>query len=153
MVTPLRPREFFTGTWSGEGKLIPSRFLRWLIPIEHIDFVSQPIWLSETVWMVRETFRFSSGIQITRTMFVEIVASDRLHVTADDMPLGADIILSERGFQFTPYSVWVNHQGRRWQLRCFDENRIDDTGTIHDTIRMFFHGLNVATMYLTVYRR
>lgn len=152
MVTPLQPREFFAGTWSGIGELIPSRFLRWFVPIERIEFVSRPIWLSETVWMVQETFRFSSGTQIARTMFVQIVAPNRLHVTADDMPLGADIILSEKEFRFTPYYVWANHQGRRWQLRCLDENSIDEAGTIHDTIRMFFHGLEVATMHLTVNR-
>ena len=152
LVTPLQPRKFFTGVWSGNGELIPSRLVRWVVPIEHIEFVSRPVWLSETVWMVQETFRFSSGSEMARRMFVEIVEPNRLHVTADDMPLGADIILSEQGFRFTPYYVWANHRGRRWQLRCFDENVIDETGTIHNTIRMFFHGLKVATMYLTVNR-
>jgi hypothetical protein len=83
-------------------------------------------------------------------MFVEIVGSDRLHVTADDMPLGADIILHEKRFRFTPYYIWACYRGRRWRLRCIDENLIDESGTIHDTIRMFFFGFPVATMRLRV---
>ena len=150
MVTPLQPRKFFTGVWRGEGELSPHPFLRWVLPKEHLCFSGEPIWLSDTVWMVKERLEFSSGNVIARTMFVEMVAPDRLHVTADDMPLGADIILHEKGFHFTPYSIYSHYRGRRWWLRCLDENVIDESGTIHDTIKMFFFGLHVATMRLTV---
>ncbi len=85
-------------------------------------------------------------------MFVEIVGPDRLHVTADDMPMGADIILRDNGFRFTPYYIWFEHRGRRWQLKCFDENIIDEKGTIHDTIRICFFGVQVATLLLRVKR-
>ncbi len=83
-------------------------------------------------------------------MLVEIVAPDRLHATADDMPLGADIILHERGFRFTPYDVLGEFGGRTWRLRCVDDNKLEDDGTIHDTIEMFFFGVHVATMALKV---
>jgi hypothetical protein len=149
-VTPLQPKEFFTGTWKGEGELSPHPLLRWLIPIEQIRFSSEPIWLSDTLWMVKERFEFSSGEEIARKMFVEIVSTERLHVTADDMPLGADIILHEKGFRFTPYYVWSYYRGRRWRLRCIDENLVDESNTIHDIIKMFFFGLPVATMRLRV---
>ena len=152
MDSPLQPNKFFSGTWNGQGELLPHPLIRWLAPKEHIQFSSQPIWLSDMVWMVKESFQFSSGSTISRTMFVEIVAPDRLHVTADDMPMGADIMLRENGFQFTPYYVWATHRGRQWQLKCFDENVIDEQGTIHDTIRMHFLGVQVATMHLTVNR-
>ena len=124
--------------------------LRWFKPKEHIRFSSQPVWLSDTVWVVRERFEYSSGDVIARTMFVEIVGPDRLHVTADDMPLGADIILHEKGFRFTPYFIWSRYKGRRWRLRCTDENLIDEDGIIHDTIKMFFFGFPVATMRLAI---
>ena len=100
--------------------------------------------------MVKERFEFSSGDLIARTMFVEIVDPDRLHVTADDMPLGADIVLHEKGFRFTPYWIWSKYRGRRWRLKCMDENLIDENGTIHDTIKMFLCGFPVATMRLAV---
>jgi len=151
-VTLLQPTEFFKGIWKGEGELSPHPLLRWVMPKERIRFSSQPIWLSDTIWVVKERFEFSSGNVISRTMFVEIVGPDRLHVTADDMPLGADIILHQKGFRFTPYYIWSHYRGRRWRLRCIDENLIDESGTIHDTIRMFFFGLPVATLRLTIAR-
>ena len=151
-LTPLQPKEFFTGIWRGEGELSPHPLLRWMIPKEQIHFSSQPVWLSDTVWVVKEHFEFSSGNVLARTMFVEIVGLDRLHVTADDMPLGADIILHEKGFRFTPYYIWSPYRGRRWRLRCKDENLIDESGTIHDTIRMFMFGFPVATIRLAVVR-
>ena len=150
MITPLQPKEFFTGVWQGEGELWPHPLLRWVIPKDQIRFSSQPIWLSDTVWVVKDRFEFSSGEVIERRMFVEIVGSERLHVTADDIPLGADIILHEKGFRFTPYYTWSYYKGRRWRLRCIDENLIDENGTIHDTIKMFFFGFPVVTMRLNV---
>jgi hypothetical protein len=150
MITPLQPKEFFTGIWKGEGELTPHPLLRWVMPKEHIHLLSQPTWLSETIWVVKERFEFSSKQVITRTMFVEIVGPKRLHVTADDMPLGAAIILHENGFRFTPYYNWSYYRGRRWRLRCIDENLINENGTIHDTIKMFLLGFPVATMRLTV---
>jgi len=149
-ITPLQPKKFFTGIWKGEGQLCPHPLLRWVIPKDDIRFSSQPIWLSDTIWVVKERLEFSSGEVIDRKMFVEIVSPERLHVTADDMPLGADIILHEKGFRFTPYYNWSYYKGRRRRLRCIDENMIDENGTIHDTIKMFFFGFPVATMRLRV---
>ena len=90
------------------------------------------------------------GHWIFRRMFVEIIGKNRLHVTADDMPLGADITLHEKGFYFTPYLIWFHYKGRRWRLKCMDENMIDDSGVINDRIRMFFMGFPIATMHLAV---
>ncbi len=150
MITPLQPEKFFTGIWQGEGELSPHPLFRWVMPKDHIRFLSQPIWLSDKIWVVKERFEFSTGDVIARTMFVEIVGPKRLHVTADDMPLGADIILHQKGFRFTPYYTWSYYKGIRWRLRCIDENLIDENGTIHDTIKMFFFGFPVAIMRLTV---
>lgn len=81
-------------------------------------------------------------------MFAELIAPDRIYVTADDMPLGADILLYENGFRFTPYDALVNYQGSVYRLRCLDECSIDVNGFLHDTIKMYFWGLPVGTMHL-----
>jgi hypothetical protein len=109
---------------------------------------TEAVWLSDTVWLVRDHFEFSSGRIIDRKMFAELVAPDRIHVTADDMPMGADILLHESGFRFTPYKVLVHHRGFTFRLRCVDENTIDHDGFIHDCVRMSFCGFPVATMRL-----
>ena len=152
MVSPLQYRQFFAGIWKGEGELLPHPLLRWAVRKESITFESSTTWLSDTVWMLNESFVFSSTGTISRTMFVQMVAPDRLHVTADDMPLGSDITLSEDGFRFAPYTIRSRHRGISITLRCFDDNVIHPDGTIHDTINMYFLGLHVATMNLTVHR-
>lgn len=149
-ITPLEPRKFFSGIWRGEGELIPSRLNSWLVPKEQIRLQSRPIWLSDTIWKVEESFEFSSGKVVGRKMFAELTASDRVHITADDMPLGADIILHEKGFSFTPYYILGDFVGRKWRLRCVDDNRLDENGVIHDKIEMFFCGVPAAEMRLTV---
>ena len=149
-ITPLEPRKFFSGIWRGEGELIPSRLNAWLVAKEKICFQSRPVWLSETIWRVEELFEFSSGKIIKRKMFAELVASNKVHITADDMPLGADIILHEKGFYFTPYYILGEFGGRKWQMRCIDDNQLDENGVIHDKIKMFYLGLRVAEMSLTV---
>ncbi len=148
MVTPLQPREFFRGVWSGQGELVPHPLLRWFARRESIRFSSEAIWLSETVWMVKDHFEFSSGRVLGRKMFAELTAPDRIHLTADDMPLGADILLYEKGFRFTPYFILVSYLGRVFRLRCLDECAMDANGFIHDTIRMYFWTFPVATMRL-----
>ncbi len=149
-ITPLKPRKFFSGIWRGEGELIPSRLNAWLVPKEQIRLQSRPIWLSDTIWKVEESFEFSSGKVIERKMFAELVAFDRVHITADDMPLGADIVLHDKGFSFTPYYILGDFGGRKWRMRCVDDNQLDENGVIHDKIEMFFCGARVAEMSLTV---
>jgi hypothetical protein len=148
MVTPLQPREFFQGIWQGEGELIPSPLLRWVIPRERFQFSSEATWLSETIWVVADRFEFASGRVLRQKMFAELIAPDRIHVTADHMPLGADILLSATGFRFTPYYVLGSHcdGGRMHQLRCWDECTLDTEGLIHDTIKMYYRGFAVAIM-------
>jgi len=153
MVTPLQPKEFFRGVWAGEGEVVPHPLLRWLVAREHLRLTTEAVWLSETTWVVRDRFEFSSGRVLERRMFAELIASDRIHVTADDMPFGAEIFLSAEGFRFTPYRVLVSHRGRVYQLRCHDECRVDAEGFVHDTIKMYFWGLPVATIRLGPIRR
>ncbi len=148
LATPLQFKDFFRGVWTGDGEVIPHPLLRWFVPQERIHHRSEAIWLSETIWIVEDRFEFSSGRVVERKMFAELVAPDRVHVTADDMPMGADIVLHERGFRFTSYYALVPFKGRLYRLRCLDECRVDEAGFLHDTIRMFFWGLPVATMRL-----
>lgn len=148
MITPIQPKEFFRGQWKGQGKLIAHPLLRWLVPEERIYMSSEACWLSETIWVVKDHFEFSSGRIIERRVFAELIAPDRVHVTADDMPFGADILLSENGFRFTPYLVLATYRGRTYRVRCKDKCRVDAAGYVWDEISMYFCGLPVARMEL-----
>lgn len=149
VVTPLQPRQFFRGTWTGIGEVVAHPLLRWFAPSQRLRMTSEPRWLSETAWLVYDRFELSSGRVIERKMSAELVAPDRIHVTADDMPFGADILLHESGFRFTPYYMLVRHGGFTFRVRCLDENTIDRDGFIHDLVRMYFYGFPVATMRIS----
>jgi hypothetical protein len=150
MVTPSQPREFFRDGWVGDGEFIPHPCLRWLIRREGLRLCSQPRWLSDTIWLVKDRFEFSSGRVLERKMFCELVAPDRIHCTADDMPLGADILLHDGGYRFTPYYALgaPRDGGRTYRVWCRDECRLDAEGFLHDTIQMYAWGFPVATMVI-----
>lgn len=149
-INPLQTQKFFSGIWRGEGEFLLNSCIGWLVPKERIYFESRPTWLSDTTWKVEETFEFSSGKIIEREMFAELTAPDRVRITADDMPEGAEIILHEKGFRFMPYYILGDFGGRKWRLRCVDDNHLDENGVIHDKIEMFYFGMCVARMNLTV---
>jgi len=145
-ITPRQPTRFFRGTWTGDGELIAHPLLRCLVRRERVRMTSEAVWLSDTMWLVKERFECSSGRVLDRKMFCELVTPDLIHVTADDMPGGADIQLHDLGFRFTPYRVLVNYRGLSVRLRCHDENTIDEHGFVHDCVKMYFCGVRVATM-------
>lgn len=148
MITPLQPRAFFRGQWSGEGELRPMPIMRPFIAPQAFRFFSHTIWLTDTIWTVHDRFEFASGRRLEHKMFAELIAPNRIHLTADHMPGGADIELFAEGFRFTPYQVLGAQRdgGRAYRLTCFDECRLDAQGYLHDTIRMQYFGLPVATM-------
>jgi hypothetical protein len=148
MVTPLQPRQFFRGIWTGEGELVPHPLFRWFWRRKQFRHWSEWFSLSATIWLVKDRFEFSSGKILERKMFCELVAPDQVHVSADDMPLGADVELHETGFRFAPYYVLVAHRGRVYKLRFLDECRIDESGFLHDTVKMYLWGSHIATMRL-----
>ena len=152
-MTPLQPRDFFSGVWVGEGELRPARWLRWLLPTERVRAVSRPRWTSDRSWQVAERFEFSRSPAIEREMAVEIVGPDRLRVTAADMPGGAEIELFEHGFRFTPYLVEATRFGLKWRLRCRDDSRIRSDRLIENLIHMSWLGVPVMTMDVVIERR
>jgi hypothetical protein len=146
MITPLQPREFFRGRWHGDGEFVPHLVLRPFIRRDRVQFSSEAHWLSDTIWLVNDRMEFGSGWVYERKMFAELVSPDRIHVTADDMPLGADILLHARGFRFTPYHAWGRFRGRVYRMRFTDDCVVDEQGSIHDTICMRYCGFPVAKM-------
>jgi hypothetical protein len=151
--SPLEIRDFFRGVWVGEGEMRPALWLRWLLPTEKVRAVSRPRWTSDRTWQVEERFEFSRSPAIDREMAVEIVAFDRLRVTAADMPGGTEIILFADGFRFTPYLIKVRRFGLEWRLRCRDDSRIRPDGLIENDIRMSLFGIPVMTMHALIERQ
>ena len=121
---------------------------RWYYPKQDVRYFCEAQWLTDRLWIVTERGEFSSGAVIKRKMFCELVAPDRIHVTADDMPLGADVLLHEKGFRFTPYYAWSGLGRRKWIAQCIDDNVLDEEGRIHGTIHMYRFKIRIATLRL-----
>lgn len=83
-------------------------------------------------------------------LVAEIVGQRRIHVTSPAMPGGADILLSEDGFDFTPYNIQYKLWGIPLRLHCLDTNRLSPSGMITDTIKMVWLWLHVATMQIWI---
>lgn len=150
--TPLHPPDFFHGSWTGRGEMRPVRAFALIIPTAAIQYSSHVTRLSETVWRTREVLAFSSGFRTERTMFGEVLAPGRAHVTGDDMPGGAALSLTGDRFDSEPYYMWVPYAGRRWWMGCTDQNHVDPSGTIHNTISLRYARIPVAAISLTIRR-
>jgi hypothetical protein len=83
-------------------------------------------------------------------MFMEQVAPGRVHATADDMPLGAEIELSAEGFRFRRFRSWLAYRGVRFRLGCTSETRLAPDGVMHAAIRLDFWRIPVATLRLAL---
>ncbi|MDQ6772518.1 MAG: hypothetical protein M3024_05955 [Candidatus Dormibacteraeota bacterium] len=149
--TPLQPRRFFSGTWRGDGELRYRGPLRLLRRPDRFTYLSSVRGTSAARWEFEDHFHYRSGLKFEQRFACEVVDERRLHVTSDDMPGGADILLSERGYTFTPYVMRVRSGPFTVQLRCRDVNGVDGSGMIHDRIDMMWLGLPVATMTMDIH--
>ncbi len=121
MISPLEPTKFFKGIWTGKGEFRPRSLLRLFIPDQAVEYRGITIWLTDTLWMAQEEFRLSVAGRSSRMTFMSIIGPGRLHMTSDDVPGGADILLSDTGFRFTPY-LFRSRLGRGYIVaRCLDE--------------------------------
>ena len=148
MTTPLQAREIFQGAWSGPGRLVPLGVGRIFQGVDPLEFRNHFEWVSDTLCVVDETIDFASGRTMRRRMFVQQTAPDRMRVTADDMPGGAELRLHAWGYDFSRYTVLAPFAGRHWLLRCHDVNRLDDLGRVVDVVRMTYRGLPVVRLEL-----
>jgi hypothetical protein len=139
--TPLQPREFFDGRWIFDRELRYRGLLGYLRPPERFRYTAPGQWVSDRRKEFEDRLEFESGRVLQSRFTAEIVGEDRLHVTCEAMPGGADILLSERGYTYTPY-LWLVRMGPfTIRLRCRDTNVVDEKGVIHDRAEMSWLGL------------
>lgn len=148
--SPLDARRFFAGRWEGQGELVAHGPARLVLAREPVRLEGRGEWLTERVWRVHERFALGSGFGFERHMFMEQVADGRIHATADDMPLGAEIDLAPEGFRFRRFRSWLPYRGVRFRLGCASETRVARDGTLHAAIRLDFWRIPVATLRLAI---
>jgi hypothetical protein len=144
------PRRLFSGTWRGEGELVPHGLARLVLRRDAVRVVGTGEWLSDSIWCVHERFEMASGWAFERRMFMELVAPDRARATADDMPLGADVRLTADGFRFERFRSWLVYRGVRFRLGCSSEAVLGADGVLSGEVRLDLLRMPVVRMRLAI---
>ena len=148
--SPLDARRFFAGRWQGQGELVPQGPARLVLARAPVQLEGRGEWLSDQVWRVHERFSLGSGFGFERRMFMEQTGPGRVHATADDMPLGAEIELHASGFRFRRFRSWLVYHGVRFRLACTSDTRVEAGGVMHAAIQLDLWRIPVATLRLTI---
>jgi hypothetical protein len=148
--TPLQPREFFDGKWSGRGEIRYRWWLRLFRQPQRFRYTSTGEWLSDTQREFRDLLEFESGGLIATTLTCHLLGKDRLHVRCPAMPGGADIVLTGSGYTFTPYWWRTNVGPFTLRLRCLDVNTVDQDGVIHNRVDIRWLRIPLATLTMTI---
>ena len=149
--SPLDARRFFAGHWRGQGELEPQGPARFVLARSRVALDGRGEWLSDSVWRVRESFTLAGGFGFERRMFMEETAPGRVHATADDMPLGAEVELDASGFRFRRFRCWLRYGGFRFRLGCTSSARVVGDGALDAEIHLSFLRIPVATLRLSIH--
>jgi hypothetical protein len=148
--TPMPPREFFRRAWAGDGEIVFFPALLWRRFPLRFRCRRESTWLSDEVWYYDDQVVMGDGRVERRRRFCQFVAPDRVHVTADDMPDGADLAFGESGFGIAPF-WWVVPVGpQRWPLRCREQSSFESDGTFVETFHLRSFGLPAGRMTFRV---
>ena len=146
-VIPVRPRDFFGRAWEGDGELVIWPPLLWRRSPRPFRFHREITWESDEVWIVEDRVDYRDGERYVRRMVAELAGPDRVHVTADDMPGGAELHLEEGGYRVSPYRLVMPVGPLRFTLRPRDEvRRGGSEGALDWTIRFSWLGLPVSRL-------
>jgi hypothetical protein len=151
-LTPLRPREFFALTWSGEGEWIAARWLRRLARRpRRFSFITATTWLTDEVWLVHDTLTWENGRTENRSGLAQLIAPDRIGLRYDDMLGGTDLWLRSDGFTFTPYQIMAAMPPLPFPLVVGAEDACAwdaASGKLTDTLRLRLYGVSIGRMVM-----
>jgi hypothetical protein len=135
--TPLDP-SFFVAPWSGSGEWLPRGAGRLVSPSRRLSFRSWTTPVAEDVWLVHDETRWEDGQVERRDGIAVRLATDRIRLTYDDMVGGTEVALREDGFSLGRYrlAVAVPVLPVTILIGCRDASRLDDDGTLVNTIEI-----------------
>ncbi|MBV9606756.1 MAG: hypothetical protein JO027_16700 [Solirubrobacterales bacterium] len=154
-LSPLRPREFFAQSWSGEGEWIAPSWLRRLARRPRwFSFTTATTWLTDDVWLVHDALIWENGRTEYRSGMARLTAENRIRLSYDDMLGGTDLWLRADGFAFSPYRILVAmpplplplvigaHDACEWDAPSQE---------LIDTIRLRLFGLPIGHMVIRLH--
>ena len=147
-LVPLRPRDFFAQAWVGEGELMLRPFFlgRWFAPRFRVRRTST--WISERVWRFDDEAEFRHG-KFHRQNWCELVTDDHVHVTAADLPDGADVWIEDDGLRFAPFRSSFPVGPVPIYMRGYDRSYLEDDGTFVNVIDVHTVALDIPFARVT----
>jgi hypothetical protein len=130
VLVPVRPRDFFGRAWVGRGQVTLYPQLLWRRFPLAIDFRRDARPLSDESWVFTDTITFTNGFRIVRRMICVMEDPTRVKVIAEDMPGGAELVLTEGGFRVRPYRYTYPVGPVGLTFTCHDRVRANADGSL-----------------------
>ena len=146
---PMRPREFLSRSWTGEGELVLRPFFLGRLFRQRVEARRQSAWISETVWRIDDEAYFGGGRFERRSMYCEFVSDDHVRLTADDLIDGADVWLEPDGFRLSEWRMAWPIGPLPLIVRCVDRSHFEPDGTFVNTIDVYSLGPRIPLARVT----
>ena len=146
--TPMRPRDFFGSSWTGQGQIVPWPHFLWRRFPRRLSLQRDATFLTDEVWYFDDCARLEDGtVAFEQRAFCVLVAPDRLQVTSGPLVGAAEVRLEEDGYRIVPYRVAIPVGPVHFGLTVRDSATVDD-GTLVNRLRVSWFGLPVARVEL-----
>jgi hypothetical protein len=141
VLVPVRPRDFFGRAWAGRGAVTLYPGFVWRRFPLRVEFRREARAIGDDSWAFTDTTTFANGQSFVRRMIFLMEDPDRVQVIAEDMPGGAELVLTEGGFRLRPYR-WTYPLGPVGiTFTCHDRVREVGDGSLDWTISFRWHGI------------
>lgn len=148
----LRPRDFFSAEWSGEGSLVVWPFFVWRRLARPFEAHRRSTFISDRMVRFDDEARFTASRVRRRRTYCEFVSEDRIEVTAGDLPEGATVHVEDEGYRFTPFRMDFPIGPISIPIRVHDVSHVDPDGTVFNTFeaRALVFGMRLARLTFKV---
>ena len=102
--------------------------------------------MGDEICKVEDVSELGGGRVMVRRYYCELVADDRVHVTGDDLPDGAELRLEDGGYRIAPYRLSVPVGPARFTMVCRDSAVPLPGGGVRGTIEMSWLRIPVARL-------
>ncbi|HEX8065577.1 MAG TPA: DUF998 domain-containing protein [Thermoleophilaceae bacterium] len=151
-LVPVRPRDFFTRTWTGDGELLIRPLFLGRRLARRFEARRTATWASDRVWRFDDDADYGDGRVQRRTTWCEFVSDDHVRLTAGDLPDGADVWFEEAGFRIAPFRMLFPIGPVPALVRCHDVSHVEPDGTLVSStdVRSIVLGLPLARVTFRV---
>src|SRR4051794_11509151 len=151
-LVPLRPRDFFSAEWTGEGTLVVWPFFLWRRLARPFEARRRSTFVSDQVVRFDDEARFTASRVRRRRTYCEFVSENRIELTAGDLPEGASVHIESEGYRVTPFRMDFPIGPVSVPIRVHDVSTVEPDGTLLNTFeaRALVFGVRLARLTFKV---